>query len=199
MKKTAIIMMIIMCLGLVSGCQKAADLLVEPTPEPTVPVVTQAPVDSMEQQNVVNAVIPISQTLKMTNDWTILGDYSTRLTWREEDDRVVLGTSAKTVNGEIMWDDSQYWTIAVINENGAYNLFSERMAGQVYMEVGEAFYNGMTTPIVTAYIFSGAEREVRNYTFNGESFDEVILYSTREFSTGGVNSLYTTFPEYESR
>lgn len=198
MKKIAIIMMI-MCLGLVSGCQKAADLLVEPTPEPTIPIVTHAPIENKEQHAEVNAIIPISQTLKMTNDWTILGDYSTRLTWREEDDRVVLGTSAETVDGKIMWDDSQYWTIAVLNEDGAYNLFSERMTGNVYMEIGEAFYNGITTPIVTAYIFSGADREIRNYTFNGESFDEVILYSTRQFSTGGVNSLYTTFPEYKSR
>lgn len=198
MKKTVIIM-VIMCLGLVTGCQKAADLLVEPTPEPTIPTVTNAPIEHNVQQNEVTSVIPISQTLKMTNDWTILGDYSAQLTWNDEYDRVVLGTSAKTVNGEIMWDDSQYWTIAVLNENGAYNLFSERVTGQVYMEVGEAFFNGMTTPVVTAYIFGGADREVRNYTFNGESFDETIVYTTRQFSTGGINSLYTTFPEYVAR
>ena len=197
--KKLVLLAIVMLMTLVSGCQKASDLLspsAAPTPE--VPMITPMPLETevpVEDKN----LIYISQTLKMTNDWTIVGDYDVSLTCNATEDRVVLGTSAKTKNGQIMWDDTQYWTIAVLNENGAYNLFSQRMSGQVYVEVGEAYMNGLATPIVTAYIFSGTDREIRNYVYNGECFEETIVYTTKEFSTGGVNCMYTTLPESEPR
>ena len=98
-----------------------------------------------------------------------------------------------------MWDDAQYWTIAVLNEDGAYNLFSQHMSGQVYLEISEAYINGLATPVITAYIFSGTDREVRNYMFADGVFEETVVYSTKEFSTGGVNCLYSTLPENEAK
>lgn len=199
MKKT-IIAMTLMVLVLVSGCQKASDLISPPSPEPTpyTPVSTNVPMMPGESEELKNKIV-ISQNLKMTNEWTILGDYDVRLTGRNTKDRVVLGTSAKESNGEVMWDDSQYWTVAVLNEDGAYNLFSQRMSGQVYMEVSEAFVNGFATPIITVYVFSGADREIRNYSFVDDCFEETIVYSTKQFSTGGVNNLYSTLPENKAR
>lgn len=198
MKKILLTLIIVALLPL-SGCKKAADLLREPTPSPTIPVVTYAPIKTEEPIEEPETRIVLSQTLKMTNDWTILGDYDIKLTGGTQKDRVVLGTSAKEKNGEIMWDDSQYWTIAVLNENGAYNLFSQHMSGQVYLEISEAFVNGLATPVVTAYIFSGTDREIRNYTFEEDYFKESIVYTTKEFSTGGVNCMYSTLPENEAK
>jgi len=196
--KKIIFVIAVLAMTLLSGCQKASDLLSQPTQTPVAPVTTFTPVQPNEPGGL-KTHIPISRTLKMTNEWTIVGDYDVSLTGREEKDRVVLGTSAVEKNGEIMWDDSQYWTVAVLNEDGAYNLFSQRMSGQVYMEVGEAFINGFATPIVTIYIFSGTDREIRNYTYVDDYFEETIIYSTKEFSTGGVNCLYSTLPENVSK
>lgn len=199
--KKLILTIAVMAVMLVSGCQKASELVSGPTPTPVadIPVTTFAPIQNYEPIEG-RTQIEISQTLKMTNEWSIIGDYDVALTGRSAKDRVVLGTSAQEKNGEIMWDDSQYWTIAVLNEDGAYNLFSERMSGQVYMEINEAFVNGFATPVVTAYIFSGTDREIRNYAYIGnDCFEETILFNTKEFSTGGVNCLYSTVPESEIR
>ena len=133
----------------------------------------------------------------MTNDWELLGDYSFEITKKGKKDRIVLGPSAEAKNGEFMWDDSQYWTVAVISEDGAYNLFSERIQGRVYMEVNEGFIKGIVTPVITVYIFSGNDREIRNYIFDGESFIESQEYTTKNFSTGGINNRYTSMQEYK--
>ena len=198
--KKIILMLVVMSAMLLSGCQKVSNLLSDPTPSPSVskPVVTLEPISTPEPEDI-RTMIPISRMLKMTNDWTILGDYDVRITGKNEKDRVVLGTSAMTKNGEVMWDDNQYWTLAVLNADGAYNLFSQQMSGQVYVEVSEAYVNGLSTPIITAYIFSGTEREIRNYIFDKDAFEEKIVYSTKEFSTGGVNCLYSTIPENEAQ
>lgn len=185
-----------------AGCSKTSDLIgnngeetvtadVTPTPE-----VTATPVPD-DLQN----TIAISTTLKMTNDWTIMGDYDAELTQKGKKDRIVLATSAKHKNGEMQWDDSQYWTLAVISEDGAYNLFSQRMQGQVYFELNEGFVRGASTDVITAYIFSGTDREIRNYTFDRASgvFVEKQMYTTAEFSTGGINNLYSCIPEYKAK
>lgn len=197
--KKIVLAAIIAVMMLVSGCQKASDLL-SPTPVPTpdIPVETMSPLETGTPEEP-NELIYLSQTLKMTNDWTIIGDYDISLTEGRTHDRVVLATSAKMKKGQVLWDDSQYWTLAVLNENGAYNLFSQRMSGQVYLEIGEAYMNGLATPVVTAYIFSGADREIRNYKFVDEYFEETIIYSTKEFSTGGFNCLYSTIPESDPK
>lgn len=194
--KKILLGVLMVCMMLISGCQKASDLLSAPTATPTTaPVVTQAPAQTFKPEASNGSQIVISQMLKMTNDWTIIGDYDVSLTGKEVKDRLVLGTSASMKNGEIMWDDSQYWTIAVLNEDGAYNLFSQRMSGQVYVEVNEVFVNGFATPVITAYIFSGTDREIRNYSFVDGAFEETIVFNAKEFSTGGVNCLYSTLPE----
>jgi hypothetical protein len=133
----------------------------------------------------------------MTNDWSILGSYNYELTEEGKKDRVIIGTSAQNKNGEMQWDDSQYWTVAVISEEGAYNLFFRRMQGRAYVEVNTCYVDGVSTPIITVYAFSGNDREIRNYVYDGEFFVETIEYTTKDFSTGGINNMYGTIPDYK--
>ena len=183
---------------LTTGCQKVSDLLVpEENEDETVVSQTMEPTATPSPEDDPQTKIPISQMLQMTNDWELLGDYSFEITKKGKKDRIVLGTSAEAKNGEFLWDDSQYWTVAVISEEGAYNLFSERMQGRVYMEVNEGFVKGVVTPVITVYIFSGNDREIRNYIFDGEYFIESQEYTTKNFSTGGINNRYTSIQEYK--
>ncbi len=196
MKKILSLLMVASLL-LISGCNKVADLLV-PEEDEGEAVVTQTaePTETQAPEEEPQTKIPLSQMIQMTNDWELLGDYSYQITKKGKKDRIVLGTSAESKNGEMMWDDSQYWTVAVISEDGAYNLFSERMQGRVYMEVNEGFVKGIVTPVITLYIFSGNDREIRNYIFDGECFVESQEYTTKNFSTGGINNRYSSIQEY---
>lgn len=191
--KKAIFLTVVLLATMLAGCAQTSDLLMpESAPEVEVVETTPAPTEEVEEPK---TTIALTQTLKMTNEWTLIGDYDLSITKPGKKDRIVLGTSAKTTNGEIMWDDSQYWTLAVLSEDGAYNLFSERMQGYVYAEVSEAFVKGLSTPVITAYIFSGNDREIRNYIFEDGVFVEYQDYSTKKFSTGGINNRYSTLPE----
>ena len=190
MKKTVILFSILSLLVL-GGCQSR---YMEPdrSPDPNVqisPIPTDEPVE--EPKN----TIALTQTLKMTNDWTIVGDCNFAITQKDKKDRVVLATSAGVRGEGIMWDDSQYWTLAVITGDGAYNLFSQRMQGYVYFEASETYLSGKATPVITAYIFSGTDREIRNYFFEDGVFVEHQEYSTKQFSTGGINNIYSSLPE----
>ena len=185
---------------LLTGCETASELLKPEETEAPEVIETQKPItqrdDEVEEPE---TTIPRTQILQMTNDWTIMGDFRYNITNRGEEDRVVLATSAKHNGDEMEWDDSQYWTLAVIAEDGAYNLLSQRMQGYVYAEVNEGFINGITTTIITAYVFSNADRDIRNYIYDAERdlFVEYQEYTTKNFSTGGINNLFTSMPEYK--
>ncbi|MBO5460016.1 MAG: hypothetical protein J5981_07205 [Lachnospira sp.] len=212
MKKILSVLLMMGILLTATGCQRAADLITPSgssggstqTPAPFPQIETNDPEEEETEGGEIQTKIPFTQTLEMTNEWTILGDFNYRFTAGEAQDRIVLGTSAQNENGEMLWDDSQYWTLAVIvdkdadgNNDGAYNLFSERLQGYVYAEVNEAYIKGVMTPIITLYIFSGNDREVRNYYYDGDCFVENQEFTTKGFSTGGINNLYSTMPEYK--
>ena len=196
--KKALLLLMIAGLLLTTGCEKVSDLLVpEENEEETMITQTMEPIKTPAPGDEPQTKIPISQMLQMTNDWELLGDYHFEITKKGKKDRIVLGTSAQAKNGEMMWDDSQYWTVAVISEDGAYNLFSQRMQGRVYMEINEGFVQGVVTPVITVYIFSGNDREIRNYIYDGEYFIESQEYTTKNFSTGGINNRYSSIQEYK--
>ena len=187
-----------------TGCETASELLrPEEVDEPVASTTEMGnkPVYTHEDEVAEpQSTIPCTQTLRMTNEWTVMGSFNHTITNKEgKEDRVILSTSALHDGEEMLWDDSQYWTLAVIAADGAYNLFSERMQGQVFAEVNEGFINGITTTVITAYIFSNADREIRNYVYDSEEdvFIEYQEYTTKNFSTGGINNLYTTVPEYK--
>lgn len=185
---------------LLTGCETASELLKPEETEAPAVVETKKPITSQDNETEEPiTTIPRTQILQMTNDWTIMGDFRYNITNRSKEDRVVLATSAEHNGDEMMWDDSQYWTLAVIADDGAYNLFSQRIQGYVYAEVNEAFINGITTTVITAYVFSNADRDIRNYIYDSDKdvFIEYQEYTTKSFSTGGINNLFTSMPEYK--
>lgn len=198
MKKIILLTLVLSTLAL-SGCQTAANM-VSPKDEAvdSTPLVAEPEIDKEET---ITKKIVLSKTLNMNNEWTIIGDFKKSLTKSGKPDRIILATSAEAEEGEIQWDDSQYWTLAVITDEGAYNLFYERLSGKVYVEVSEAYVQGIPTPVVTAYIFSGSDREIRNYSYSykEDAFVEQSMFSTQEFSTGGISNLYSTFPDPKAR
>ena len=202
--KKGTVLILTLCMLLLAGCEQVSDLI-KPEEEDTAVIVTPADTekeeDSGNETEEPKTKIVLSQTLNMTNEWTIMGDYSMSLTKSGKKDRVILATSARSVNGEMQWDDSQYWTLAVLTDKGAYNLFYQRFQGVVYAEVNEAFISGVATPIITAYAFSGTDRDIRNYVYDydEDAFIEEQIFTTKNFSTGGINTLYSTFPEYKAR
>ena len=199
MMKKIITFTLISAMLILSGCEKVADRITPEDKESDIPVTAEPERKNGENGETLKRIV-ISKTLKMTNEWTIMGDYNCKIT-KDGEDRVLLATSAIPDGGEMQWDDSQYWTLAVLTKDGAYNLFYERVSGMVYAEVNEAYVQGVATTIITAYIFSGGDREIRNYTYsyNEDAFIEEQVFSTRLFSTGGVSNLYSTFPEYKAR
>ena len=48
---------------------------------------------------------------------------------------------------------------------------------------------------------SGIDRDIRNYVYDYDEdvFIEEQLFTTKTFSTGGINTIYSTFPEYKAR
>lgn len=207
--KKFLIFPILVCLMFAAGCETASDLIknTQPQRENHVQIPVQIPMqtpgvdNSDDETEGIRTTIAVSDIIKMNNDWTMMGECEAKLTDENKKDRILLGTSAKAKNGEMQWDDSQFWTLAVISEEGAYNLLSVRTGGQVYFEYNEAFIQGVSTPVITAYVFGGTDREIRNYTYDKDDgvFVEDIVYTTANFSTGGVNNYYSTFPEYKAK
>ena len=201
--KKSILLILALSMLLLAGCEQVSDLVKPPVNEEAVDVKIETKEDEEPKSELEEpkTKIVLSKILNMTNDWTIMGDYSIALTKSGKKDRVLLATSARAVNGEMQWDDSQYWTLAVVTDAGAYNLFYERFQGVVYAEVNEAYIRGIATPVITAYAFSGTDRDIRNYVYSYEedAFIEEQIFTTKVFSTGGINTLYSTFPEYKPR
>lgn len=203
MKKFAIMLMVLSVL--LTGCQRTAELI---KPEETEDVVVKDNTEPEKETENTETKEPeerktkilLSAILKITNEWTIMGDYHTQITkhsTKEKSDRVLLGTSAQQENGEMEWEDSHYWTLAVLTEDGAYNLFYQRLQGMLYFEVNEAYISGVPKEVITLYIFSGTDREIRNYIYDEKEdvFVEDRLFTTGAFSTAGINNRYSTIPE----
>ena len=205
--KKSIILILTLAMLLLTGCEQVSDLIKPKDAEEEVTINIPDNFDEEKEDENNSELeepqtkIVLSKILYMTNEWTIMGDYSIALTKSGKKDRVLLATSARAVNGEMQWDDSQYWTLAVLTDDGAYNLFYQRFQGVVYAEVNEAYVHGVATPVITAYAFSGADRDIRNYIYNydEDAFIEEQIFTTKSFSTGGINTLYSTFPEYKPR
>lgn len=188
---------------LLTGCEQVSDLIKPKESEEEIATSISEETEKEEETELEEpkTKIVLSKILNMRNEWTIMGDYSIALTKSGKKDRVLLATSARAVNGEMQWDDSQYWTLAVLTDEGAYNLFYQRLQGVVYAEVNEAYIHGIATPVITVYAFSSTDRDIRNYIYDYDEdvFVEDQIFTTRTFSTGGINTIYSTFPEYKPR
>lgn len=175
MKKFLII--ILMLSMALAGCKKAEEEISEPTKDEAVEE-TEEPVREKTKT-------ALSATLEMSSDWTILDEYSTQITEHSSDDaedRIMLATSASVdEDGEVCWDDSDEWALAVLTEDGAYNLFLERVQlGDVFFEVSTAYVKGVPKETITVYVFAEAGNKIYNYTYDEA---EDVFIGEEVFST----------------
>lgn len=208
--KRLLSLLMILVVVLTTGCQKVANLVtpkddgkkeegVETTYVATNPSVTQDRTDESDE-NKVTKKIRRSEILQTTNNNEIVGNFNYKITKKDSEDRIMLSTSADFNRDNVDWKNPHHWCLAVVSDDNndgkfdaAYNLFYGEMTGQMYMEVSEYFINGISTPVITAYIFNVGQVQIRNYIFNGEEFEETIVYE--DVSTGSINTHYTSIPE----
>lgn len=151
-----------------------------------------------QEQEDGNSVISLSKEMTIKSGWTIVGDYETSITKHsaeDAEDRVLLATSASEEDGEIQWDDSQEWGLSVLTNDGAYNLFHERIQfGSAYFEVNETYSKGVPTEIITLYVFSDGGCHIYNYTYD-EAEDAFV--GEEAFATGkegNMSKKHSTIP-----
>ena len=120
----------------------------------------------------------------------------------EKDDEVVLATTAEcNAKHEFIWNDGQNWALYVVSDSKTYLLFNEYInAGYPYFEIAEYYMeNGVKTQIdvVTS---AGASFSLRGYSYSEkeDGFIEENLYSTKDVTAGGINRIFSSFPEYRS-
>ena len=167
------------------------------------PVVEEAV--KVEETEAIEAETPktkiyISQQLRGQQNWSIIDLYDINLTKHataDMEDRVLLWTSAKAENGEINSGELNYWTLAVITNDGAYNLFYSRIDGMAYAEIYEKEVDGVETQVITLYIFDSTDRVIKNYTYDEDDdvFVEEQVFSAAEHSDRGFVNKYSTIPK----
>lgn len=134
---------------------------------------------------------------KDTSDFEPMGRYETDITGDGSEDLITLYTSAeRSENGEMLWDDTQEWLLSAETENGVYELYSERIHGFAYMNVADFYKETGDEKVVSVYIAGNAVNELREYSFSDNAFNENIAYSTDKTAKEGINSLYSSIPEY---
>ena len=175
MKKFLII--ILMLSMALAGCKKAEEETVEPPKDEIA--------EETEERVREKTKIALSTKLEMSSNWTILDEYSAQITRHsseDAEDRIMLATSASVdEDGEVCWDDSDEWALAVVTEDGAYNLFLERVQlGDVFFEVSTAYVKGAPKEIITVYVFAEAGNKIYNYTYDE---DEDVFIEEEVFST----------------
>ncbi len=180
--KRFLMVMLALTLLTASGCKKNTD---DGVMEPV----------ATESKKEVKNTISISDEMNIQKDWTIMGEYEFDVTGDGSDDRIILATSAQNDDGEMMWDDVQDWTLTVVSADGAYNLYSKKISGAMYFEVNEVYIKDDSVPAISAYIFSGSDREIRNYVFRDGVFEEDVEYAASGKFGGEINSMYSTIPE----
>lgn len=180
-KAFALVLMLVLALA---GCGKASDKK-DTEPKPIEAATEEKDEKISEKQKEDKITIGLSKELEMKSSWTILDEYSTQITRHgadDDEDRIMLATSAaKDKSGEMLWDDSNEWALAVLTKDGAYNLFSQRVQlGDVFFEVSTARENGVSKEIITLYVFAESENKIYNFTYNEQedAFVREEVFST---------------------
>jgi len=180
-KVFALVLMLALALA---GCGKASDKTDTET-KPIESATEEKDEKIPEEQKEDKITIGLSKELEMKSSWTILDEYSTQITKHgtdDDEDRIMLATSAaKDKSGEMLWDDSNEWALAVLTKDGAYNLFSQRVQlGDVFFEVSTARENGVSKEIITLYVFAESENKIYNFTYNEQedAFVREEVFST---------------------
>lgn len=132
------------------------------------------------------------------NDYELLGHYITDIDGIDEEVDISLYTSAQRDKmGNIMWDDSQNWFLTAKISDGIYMLYNERINGRAYMKVMKSYNDNSEETLINLHIYANTHNEIREYSFNGENFEERIRYTTDGISKQGISELYTSIPDYQ--
>ena len=191
MKKALIIAGLIAVLS-VSGCNVAKEHdentdIINPPEEQTDNVVVDNHTKSIQ----------ISSQPSDVSLFEPMGKYEGGITKNENDDLITLYTSAtRGDDGQMQWDDSQEWILQVETDDGVYELYNERIQGNVYMSVSDYFSDKGDKSVITLFIVTNTSNEVREYSYSDKSFEERITYTTNDFANEGINPLYSSIPQY---
>jgi len=208
MKKLLSLLMILVVL-LTSGCETVSTLLIpedvnKADSEETEIVIpeTEKPKSELDDDGTKNKIAKGTEYKNNNHNTTMFDEY-VDITEAESKDRVILATDAQPKDGLMNWSESNYWSLGVLVDgnndgvpDGVYNLYFGDMSGRIYVEVNEYLIQGIATPVITAYFFGGEKREIREYLYDGKFFVETTSYTTDNFSTGGINNIVTSFPDY---
>lgn len=146
--------------------------------------------DGIEPEMTGRTVVKTNESAAAEN-WTLIKSYEGSLMNDETSSVVSVYTSAQTEDGEIIWDDGQQWAVEVYDKNGGYYVLMDKYInnGSVYFEVTEI--DGETS--ITVFQSTGAGMEIKQYTYSGNGFKEITLYSS-----GAANMLCSSIPQYET-
>ncbi len=192
-KVFALILMLALALA---GCGKASDK--KDTETKPIEAATEEKDEKIsDKQKEDKITIGLSKELEMKSSWTILDEYSTQITkpGADDEDRIILATSAgKDKSGEMLWDDSNEWALAVLTKDGAYNLFSQRVQlGDVFFEVSTAHEKGVSKEVITVYVFAESENKIYNFTYDEQEdafVREEVFSTSRE--GGNIDKIYSS-------
>ncbi len=156
----------------------------------TEPVINE--IDNPQTEDSVNVIAKSNEEINY-DDYELLGHYIT-----DEKAEVSLYTSAKRdKKGNLMWDDSQEWVLTARMSDGIYMLYNSRINGRAYMKVMKSYNENSEETLINLHIYANTHNEIREYSFNGEDFEERIRYTTDGTSKHGISELYTSIPDYE--
>ena len=181
------ILMLIIVLSMVCACTPTKNVTTNETVE------TPGTVTPVKEEKV-NIIEKSNEEMSFDN-FELLGQYDVQI---DEDVECNLYTSAqRDKKGELMWDDSQEWVLEAKTSLGTYVLYDERISGRAYMNVINSYNDDQEETIINLHIYANTYNEIREYRFNGEAFEERLIYSTDETSNQGIGELYTSIPSYE--
>lgn len=194
MKKiTKIFLSIIMAAALAAGGYyagykgSAADV-VSAIPKQTVSEKIPQPTEEPDSSS--GKYIGKSEASAVENTWSKIDSCKIDINGDGNDEEIGLYTSAETESGEVLWDDSQKWSLEVCINGEYYILFNQSISnGRVYFDIDE-LADG--TNAVTMYNVSSAGTLIKQFTYSKTGFVEKLVYSSES-----VNKKHSGIPAYK--
>ncbi len=204
MKKIVVILTLIGIILSVSGCGEEAT---RPTSADTEIVGqgvnggTDVASESSFLQGDVNKIITASEIPDDVLSWHKVSKYEGDLDGDGVDEKLVLSTTAECdKNGDFVWNDGQNWALYVVDGQESYLLFNEYIsAGYPYFEVSDYYMKDDIVTVIDVVTTSGASFLLRGYYFSEaeKGYAEKVIYDTKNITSGGINTKFSSFPEYQ--
>lgn len=152
-------------------------------------------------QGDINKIITSSEISEDVLSWHNVSRYEGDLDADGVDEELVLSTTAECdKNGEFVWNDGQNWALYVVDGQDSYLLFNEYInAGYPYFEVSDYYLKNEAVTVIDVVTTSGASFMLREYYFseNEKGYAENVVYNTKNITSGGINTRFSSFPEYQ--